>query len=351
MSTASAGANRYWWFQLAFWGGYWVLNLAFARAWGYASGLINVTFVCLSLAMLALTHGYHRIYVRRYRQQPIARIALQLLWLLPASALAIQIGLAAAIVLLFRVFPDRGEIGPGGSLGALIGYTMNTCIILIVWCLVYLLHAEWTKRRAAEREHWQNEIRLREVELQFLRSQVNSHFLFNALNNIRSLILEDAEAARRALTHLATLLRGLMNNESRVTVSLREETEWVKGYLALEALQFERRLTYELVIAPELLDAQLPPLLLQTLAENAIRHGIARRQAGGCVRIAATALPASRWRLEVVNPPADLPATHAGSGIGLNNARARLQAAFGDGALLELTLSREHVVAAAEMPL
>jgi LytS/YehU family sensor histidine kinase len=268
---------------------------------------------------------------------------------LPLSAVLVQIVVGVTAFLAIRLYQPSLPIGPA-SVGAFVGYAMNTTIILMVWCLVYLLHAEWTKRRLAEREHWENEIRLRDLELQFLRSQINSHFVFNALNNIRSLILEDTEAARRALTDLAALLRGLMNNEAKATVSLREETEGVKGYLALEALQLERRLTYELDVAPELLDARLPPLLLQTLVENAIKHGIARRRSGGCVRISAAALPASRWRLRVENPPAELPAAHEGSGIGLRNARARLEAAFGDRATLELT-SGSNVLATAEMPL
>src|SRR5690606_35913235 len=125
---------------------------------------------------------------------------------------------------------------------------------------------------------WQNEIRLRELELQFLRSQINSHFLFNALNNIRALILEDTSAARQALSDLATLLRGLMQSEHKQTVPLREELEWVQGYLALESLQFEQRLQFDLDIDSTLLDASLPPMLLQTLVENAIKHGIARRR-------------------------------------------------------------------------
>jgi LytS/YehU family sensor histidine kinase len=150
--------------------------------------------------------------------------------------------------------------------------------------------------------------------------------------------------------HLATLLRGLLQAEAHTTVPLREELDWVRGYLALEALQFEQRLQYEFAIDDSLLDAKVPPLLVQTLVENAIKHGIAGRRTGGLVSLRAQRLNDSEWQLEVENPAAELPALHQGNGIGLANARERLAIAFGERATLELQLG-EHVVARVCMPL
>jgi LytS/YehU family sensor histidine kinase len=352
MVAGTAGTSRrYWVFQIGFWGGYWLLNLIFATAYGYSALLINLTFALLSILMLGLTHLYSRVYRKWFPEKSIASISLHLLWLLPLSAMALQFILYGIIYSAFQIFPAWNGAGLApASMGAFIVYSINTCIILIVWCLVYLLRAEWTRRRRAEREHWQNEVKLREVELQFLRSQINSHFLFNALNNIRALILEDAHAARQALTDLAVLLRGLMHNETKLTVALRDEIAWVKGYLALETLQFEQRLAYDLHVEDQVMDAQVPPMLLQTLVENAIKHGIARRRAGGIIRISAVALTPSRWQLLVENPTAELPASHQGNGIGLKNARDRLQAAFGTEASLDLVCS-STVIATANMPL
>jgi hypothetical protein len=342
--------KKYWLFQIAFWGGYWLLNLVFITAWGYSSILMSSIFFALSLLMLIFTHGLRFLYKRFFNQKSLIYLCLQLLWLLPVAAMIIQLILFGIIYIILQADPVLGQGLQNSSAGSFIGYSINTCIMLILWCLVYLFRAEWLKRRQMEKAHWENQIKLRDIELQFLRSQINSHFLFNALNNIRSLILEDAQAARQGLHDLATLLRGLMHSDSKLTVSLREEVEWVKGYLALEALQFEQRLDYELIVEPTLLDAQLPPLLLQTLVENAIKHGIARRRLGGKVRISADVLSLNSWRLLVENPTAELPAIQESNGIGLKNARDRLLAAFGDKARLELQFSGT-VIATVEMPL
>jgi signal transduction histidine kinase len=343
-------SHQYWWFQLVFWIAYWVLNLIFAHAYGYSSALVDGVFFVLSLLMFAVTHSYRWLY-RQYGQRiTVGVICLQLLWLLPLSALLLQALFAALIYVGIELYPSPGRSLGTFSTGAFVGYVMNTTIILVLWSVIALLRAEWGKRRTAERDYWQNEIRLREVELQVLRSQINSHFLFNALNNIRALMLEDVQAARQALADLATLLRGLMHSDALATVRLRDEIDLVKGYLALEALQFERRLTFEIVVEPRLLDAQLPPLLLQTLVENAIKHGIARRNGGGHVRISAKPASATQWHLQVENPPAQLPAGHKGSGIGLKNASERLRAVFGDNCSLDL-VCLSTVTATATLPL
>jgi len=343
-------SKKYWLFQLVFWGGYWLLNLIFVTAWGYSSNLMNSIFFCLSFLMFAFSHLLRFSYKRFFYQKPIYYISLQLLWLLPIASMIIQFILFGVIYLVIQTNPSWSQGLQTTSPGSFIGYSINTCIMLILWCLVYLFRSEWLKRRQTEQDYWQNQIKLRDIELQFLRSQINSHFLFNALNNIRSLILEDAQAARQGLNDLATLLRGLMHSDAKVTVSLREEIEWVKGYLALEALQFEQRLTYEIIIDPTLVETQLPPLLLQTLVENAIKHGIARRRLGGNIRISASVISPTHWSLQVENPNAELPAQNESNGIGLKNARDRLAAAFGEKARLEIQFT-QTVIATAEMPI
>lgn len=342
--------REYWKLQLIFWGAYWALNLIFASSWGYTSWLTNLLFVLLSLLLMSITHAYRWIYVRHALDRSIGSIGLHLLWMLPLSALLIQTVVSSLAYLCLKFFSVAPQSVGAWSPTLFMMYLFNTAIILMLWCLMFLWRFETMRRRHAEREHWQNEIRLREAELQFLRSQINSHFLFNALNNIRSLILEDPHAARQGLSDLATMLRGILHSEAASTVSLREEVELVKGYLALEALQFEQRMSFDIAIDPRVQDARIPPLLLQTLVENAIKHGIARRACGGAVRVSAAPLGTGQWRLEVENPPAELPPRHDGNGIGLRNARERLKAAFGDGASLDLVIG-DQVRATADLPL
>ncbi|MDY6982791.1 MAG: histidine kinase, partial [Pseudomonadota bacterium] len=261
--TPNAVSTReYWRFQFIFWGAYCLLNIAFGWNWGYSSWLTQVVFVVLSGLFIATTHGYRHLYLRHGRDKGAGTLALHFLWLLPLSALLIVMTTSALSYALLQLVPAAGRsIGPW-SWAIFVTYVVNASIILGLWSLIGLWRAETLRRRMAETEHWRNEVRLRDVELQFLRSQINSHFLFNALNNIRALILEDPNAARQALSDMATMLRGVMQSEAVSTVSLRDELELVKGYLALEALQFEHRLQFDFDIDPLLQDAKLPPLLL-----------------------------------------------------------------------------------------
>ena len=177
----------FWRFHILFWLLYWGLNIVFARVSGYSAGIYDVLFIVLSVALFGVTFGFHRLYPAYGARMSVWRVCLHLCWMLPLSAAIVQIGLAAIGAMVLRAFlttpPDLSPFG----IGPAIVYTMNTTIIMVLWCLIYLLYAEWVRRRKAEREYWENQLRLRELELQFLRSQINSHFLFNTLNNIRAL--------------------------------------------------------------------------------------------------------------------------------------------------------------------
>lgn len=179
---------------------------------------------------------------------------------------------------------------------------------------------------------------MREAELNTLRAQLNPHFLFNGLNNIRALVSENPDRARQALDHLAELLRYVMQHSATPLVALGQELEIVADYLALEALQLEDRLRYTLDVAPAARAAQLPPLTVQLLVENAIKHGVAPRPAGGFVDVRAQ-LDAAGWLCLSVRstgryaPP---PTLAAGSGLGLRGLRERLTQAFGAAARFSL---------------
>jgi hypothetical protein len=333
-----------------FWGSYLLLNIIFAVLWNSFSSAAIGIFFTLSFMLLFTSHQLRALYLRAQPQLTFLRTCLHLGWLIPVAALTIQTVLHLLIYAVVALAPEPSTGIQPFSISSFVLYTFNTAFMLALWSMLYLLRSEFKKRRETEIAHWRDQAKLREIELQFLRSQINSHFLFNSLNNLRSLILEDPQAARKGLADLATLLRGLLQAEAHITVPLREELDWVRGYLALEALQFEQRLQYEFMIDDSLLDAKVPPLLVQTLVENAIKHGIAGRRSGGLVSLRAQRLNSNEWQLEIENPAAELPALHHGNGIGLTNARERLAFAFGEQARLELQLGA-IVVARVRLPL
>lgn len=343
-------ANRYWLAQLFFWGGYCVLNLSIMGLSASLSPVLTVIFITLSMLLWLSSHGLRWLYKRYGYTRSLSQVFLHLLWLLPFTGLAIQLLLTVVIYGLMNQLPNMAEgVQPINS-GSFLLYTANTSIMLLLWSIIYLLRAEFFKRRHAEIEHWRLRAEMKERELDFLRSQINSHFLFNAINNLRAMVREDAERARGGLADLSTLLRGILHSDSRSLIKLQEELEWVRGYLSLEALQFENRLTVEEHIDTELLNAQLPPLLLQTLVENAIKHGIAARRSGGKITLAAQRLDNTHWQLSVTNPHPEFSPSHSGHGVGLKNARERLAHAFGDKANITLNLA-DDICARVVMPL
>ena len=346
----NAVSRRYLWAQLFFWGGYFLLNVVFLGLWGSTSLFFNILFVLLSLTLGFTSHGLRALFKHYARDWSFLRIGLHLLWLLPLAALSTQLILWVIVSGVAKLFPSLTVGVKPTSLGNMLGYAINCCIMLGFWCALYLLRAEFYKRRNSEISYWQLQAQLKENELQFLRSQINSHFLFNAINNLRALIKEDPEAARTGLANLSILLRGLLQSDGQQLVSLRDELEWVRGYLALESLQFETRLHYSIAVDDALLNAKLPSLILQTLVENAIKHGIAGRPTGGSLAIKIIALDNNRWKMQVINPPAEFQSSHQGNKIGLQNARERLAIAYGNNAHLTLEMG-DQVVATVEMPI
>lgn len=201
-------------------------------------------------------------------------------------------------------------------------YWLSTAIVLSVWC------ALWTGRRALQRARHSEMAQLRAeaqratLEHQALRARLNPHFVFNALNNLRALINEDPARARDMVTHLSSTLRHALVHTDGGWVTLAEEWRVVQDYLAVEAIHYEDRLRVHTDIDPAALSARLPPMALQLLVENAIKHGIAVYPGGGELQVRAQC-EAGVLRLEVSNPAA-LQTTSEGHGIGLAYLLAQL---------------------------
>jgi two-component system, LytTR family, sensor kinase len=171
-----------------------------------------------------------------------------------------------------------------------------------------------------------------DARLQALQAQMNPHFLFNALNTIASLVRTDARAAEATTENLAAILRRTLDRSRSTLSTLEDEVDYVRAYLGIEQERFGDRLSVDWRIDPAALPLRLPPMTLQPLAENALKHGIGGRLEGGRMRIAA-ARDGDRLRLEVEDDGAGF-APDAADGTGLGNLRARLATLYGEGAAL-----------------
>jgi two-component sensor histidine kinase len=158
-------------------------------------------------------------------------------------------------------------------------------ILTSLWLLLYMVWHFVEKNRIDQEQKFNFENTVKELELKTIKSHINPHFIFNSLNSIRALVDENPQRARKAITELSNILRSSMQAEKMETVPLHKELDIVKDYLALEQMRFEERLRVEFKIDEDTLEQPVPPMMLQTLVENAIKHGISKSINGGFVKI------------------------------------------------------------------
>lgn len=268
--------------------------------------------------------------------------------LVPRVALGILvIGTSMGILGIPFILPQLPE--DASLFPFLISNTVGSWFSVLGWMLLYFSYHFRTQTREARQKEWQLRVAMRENELRTLRAQLNPHFLFNSLNNLRGLISECPERAQDAVTHLAALLRYTLHLSQSPTVALRQELDGVRNYLALEKIRFEERLQNEVEVDPALMDQAIPPMLLQNLLENALKHGIARRPEGGLVSLRIEE-EEGRVTIRVMNP-GRLEARDERRSVGLANAREQLRLLFDDEARLDLRQAAEDtVVCQVELP-
>jgi sensor histidine kinase YesM len=214
--------------------------------------------------------------------------------------------------------------------------------LLIYWLILLMSHAfsYYNSYRKGELKASHLRTQLVQSQLEALKMQVHPHFLFNTLHSISALLSKDTEAARKMITRLGDFLRLTLENSGTMEVTLRQELEFLNGYLEIERIRFQDRLTTDIYVDPEVLDVQVPNLILQPIVENAMRHAIGNSTSG---HVEIVAVPRNGVvRIEVKdNGPGihgdRILETHRGKGLGLANTQARLVGLYGEAALFELS--------------
>lgn len=199
-------------------------------------------------------------------------------------------------------------------------------IYLLMVTINYLLIQFETAQEAQERA-LRLGVAAREAEIQAFRSQINPHFLFNSLNSISSLCGSDPAGARKMTEQLAGFFRMTVRTGSRELVQLRDDIELIEQYLSIESIRFGQRLETRISIDPSTVDCLVPPLTLQPLVENAVRHGIAHCLEGGQIQISSR-LYGDILTIRVANTTDPDRTVKPGEGIGINNVRERLRQTF-----------------------
>jgi hypothetical protein len=243
----------------------------------------------------------------------------------------------------------RAEIWTGNPLAAF-GAQVFLCAMLCAgWVMLYFGHQSGCRYQESLVERARYEAALKDAELRALRGQLNPHFLFNALNVVRRLAATDPSRTRQAITQLAGLLRDTLNGSEEPAIKLSAELRQVDAYLQLEKLRFEERLQLDWRVPPEAMARPVPPFSVLTLVENAMKHGIAARIAGG--RLEVEAVVAEDVTVVRVLNTGTLPDDPRTGRVGMQNLRERLRLLYGDRATLELrTADAERVVAELRVP-
>lgn len=213
----------------------------------------------------------------------------------------------------------------------------------------HYLAIEFGKARQAERRELESRLSAQEAELRMLRTQIDPHFLFNSLNSISALTSQNPGAAREMTLQLAEFFRHTLGLEAHRKVTVEAETKLLKHFLAIEKVRFGARLTVECDIADDAKACLLPPMILQPLVENAVKHGIGNLPAGGTVRVTARRA-GSILQLAVDNDVDEDQPAAGGKGIGLENVRQRLRTIYAHEASIHCSRDNNHFRVALSLP-
>jgi two-component system sensor histidine kinase AlgZ len=332
-----AGSKRtYWICQIAGWYGYGTAQLVATHLIGYGPGpMVPFELFALYTAAIIATHGL-RSFVRKRRWDALSPLQLTPRILATAVVLGLPLGIAQSFTSYDALNPQQDLSHP---VRALLDAS-NWAAVFAIWMALYFIILGARQRRWAMLRQSELARALQAAQMQLLKSQLNPHFLFNSLNSVRALIAEDPSRAQHAVTQLARILRySLGSSDQKELVTLEQELATVDDYLGLEALRLGDRLRIEREVSDDARRARLPVMLLQTIVENAIKHGIAELPQGGTLRIAA-GITGDALQLVVENPRPASPVATSGQGLGLRNGAERLRLLFGADATLDLDLSQ-----------
>lgn len=227
-------------------------------------------------------------------------------------------------------------------------------MVFLIWNVLYFAAIYLKNYEREEVKNLRLTASVTEAELRNLRAQLNPHFMFNALNSIRALVDEDPAKAKTGITQMSNILRSSLTSGKQKFVALEEEMKVVRDYLDLEKVRFEERLNFSFSIPENLYKVHIPPLMVQTLVENAVKHGISRLPEGGDIRVSVVEKPKDMIELCVINSGNySLSNKHVqnSTGIGLVNSKRRLNLLYGNESDISIYNENNTVVCKVQFPI
>ncbi len=329
----------YWSLQIGGWVFYALLQIVGSQiAFGNESISINriIFLSCEAACCLFLTHIFRQLINKwRWFSMGMARLISRVVIGVFSLAIALYI-LRIIISWPLGLFNS----GLAFSIKNIIGLTLVFTVIFFIWSVLYFVYNYFERYNKSLKL----EASVKEIELNNLKAQLNPHFIFNALNSIRALIDENPEKSKKAVNQLSNILRSSLATGKKGLTPFEDELKIVKDYIGLEQIRFEERLKAEFEIDDESLDFLVPPLMVQTLVENGIKHGVSKLTKGGSILL-KTSVENDRLKIQVRNSGVYINGERRSSGgLGLDNTTQRLKLIYGDNATFKILTEKNNFV-------
>jgi len=341
----------FWTIQISGWGIFTLLNLAARQYFVHFHFSELVNSLVLGICLIISTSALRKYYQSKLNTKSLLAGGMQILMA------SIVTGFTAMLLFALIIVPNQEAIFNTTDqelFQQLILGSPMVMFLILAWSAVYSMFKKQQELKKVQQKQDVLEQSLKVAQLDVLLSQINPHFIFNAINNIRALILEDTHKARDMLADLSEVMRYTMQIDKAKTILFSDELEVVKQYIALNKLQFEDKLQVDYNLAPETLSFSLPPMILQLLIENAFKHGIGKLKQGGKVEITSQ-VGEGYWTVSVENSGtlslANTENTSKNVGVGINNIKQRLSLVYGENSCFTLKSSPVGVIANIKLPL
>ncbi len=333
------GNARYWLFQAIGWGGFTLISIFFAYSFDQLNtqaelkqvmGRIGI-FVVLGII---LTHLMRLVIINLNLLQK--KLEKQLVQFILITAIFCLVGSFFDMRLLIKYdwLNKREKEFLDNKILLVLSGAFSFFVYYFIWNAIYFMYHYISKSRKQQLDTLQLEGLVKELELKTIKAHINPHFIFNSLNSIRALVDENPQRARKAITELSNILRSSMQTEKVEMVPFEKELFIVKDYLALENMRFEDRLRVEYQVDDDTLNQPVPPMMLQTLVENAIKHGISKQINGGVVKVISEFK--GDYHEMVVQNTGQLNGAMNPEGFGLSSTTNRLSLLYGDKASFDI---------------
>jgi sensor histidine kinase YesM len=339
----------YWILQISGWMFYALLQAVFSGIAIQQAFTIRSAsfFIAEALLCLLITHAF-RHYIKKWKwlSLPIPKLIPPVLVCLVVMSvliyfLRIPVGFALGIASFQEITLDAAQV---------VGLVSIYMLLFFLWLLVYFTY-HYIERYNKSLKY---EASMIESELNNLKSQLNPHFIFNALNSIRALVDENPNKSKEAINQLSNILRNSLAFDKKELTKFEDELKIVKDYLSLESIRFEERLKTEFDIHPDSNKYFVPPFMIQTLVENGVKHGVSKLTQGGVIQV-RTMVEKNHLKIQIRNSGHLINgAKRAHSGLGLKNTMQRLRLLYGEEAsfkivnennifvLTEITIPQPH---------